>query len=169
VCPTNGLLQKLLPYLKVKVTKNIGKYRPIANLCAVSKIFKKLILKRILEIQDANGDLTGENQHGLKNPCTSTLSAKLQSMISRALDGKEHVSLASLDLSSAFDLVNINLLMKRLKIIEIQNDITDLVSVWLRNRSFYVSIDGIKSIQYDLPLGTVQGSILGYILYAIFV
>jgi hypothetical protein len=39
----------------------------------------------------------------------------------------------------------------------------------LKNRSFYVSIDGKNSILYDLLLGRVQGSILGPVLFAIFV
>ncbi len=73
------------------------------------------------------------------------------------------------NLSSAFDLVNVELLLKRLKIIQLPKDVIDLISVWLSNRSFYVSIDGQNSIIFDLPLGTVQGSILGPILYAIFV
>ena len=45
----------------------------------------------------------------------------------------------------------------------------DLVKVWLADRSYYVSLDGTNSILFDLLLGTVQGSILGPILYAIFV
>jgi hypothetical protein len=44
-----------------------------------------------------------------------------------------------------------------------------MISVWLKNKLFFVCIDGQNSILYDLLLGTVQGSILGKILYAIFV
>ena len=88
---------------------------------------------------------------------------------SKILDDEDYVMVASLDLSSAFDLVNINLLLKRLRIVGLPNDIVDLISVWLKERNFYVSIDGSNSILYDLLLGTVQGSILGPVLYAIFV
>jgi hypothetical protein len=49
------------------------------------------------------------------------------------------------------------------------SDVIELISVWLRNRSFYVSVDGSNSITYDILLGTVQGSILGPVLYAIYV
>jgi hypothetical protein len=44
-----------------------------------------------------------------------------------------------------------------------------LVSIWLRKRLHYVSIDGANSYVRDLLQGTIQGSILGLILYAIFV
>ena len=39
---------------------NMKNYRPIANLCSMSKIFEKLIMQRIIEIEDLNQvDLTG--------------------------------------------------------------------------------------------------------------
>jgi hypothetical protein len=91
------------------------------------------------------------------------------SQISRALDNDEYVIVASLDMSSAFDLGNINLLVKRLFKIGFPSDEVNLISAWLRDRYFYVSIDGEASVLFDLLLGTVQGSILGPVLYAIFV
>jgi hypothetical protein len=44
-----------------------------------------------------------------------------------------------------------------------------LIEIWLKQRVFYVEIDGIVSKLYDLNHGTIQGSILGPILYAIYV
>ena len=170
--PDQWKVAKTVPVFKNKgEKKDIENYRPIANLCSSSKIFEKLILKRILEIQDANNcDITCENQHGFKHKrSTSTLSAKLQSLIARALDEGEHVLIASLDLSAAFDIVNVDLLVRRLKIIGLPDDVVALIRVWLENRSYYVSINGVDSVLFDLLLGTVQGSILGPVLYAIFV
>ena len=170
--PKQWLISKTIPVFKNKgQRKDIENYRPIANLCSTSKIFEKLVLKRMLQIQDENNvDFTGTNQHGFKRKhSTSTLSSALLSQISRALDDEEYVIVASLDLSSAFDLVNINLLIERLSKIGLPCDVIRLISSWLRERSFYVSIDGENSVLYDLLLGTVQGSILGPVLYAIFV
>jgi hypothetical protein len=170
--PDQWLVAKTLPVFKNKGDKkDIESYRPIANLCSVSKVFEKLILKRILSLQDENNcDLTGTNQHGFKkNKSTSTLSIELQSLIARALDEDNFVLVASLDLSAAFDIVNVNLLLKRLGIIGLPEDMISLIKVWLKGRSYYVSIDGSNSAIYDLLLGTVQGSILGPILYALFV
>ena len=151
-------------------SNDIENYRPIANLCSASKVFEKLILTCILDIQEeAKIDLTGVNQHGFKrNRNTSTLSIELLSLIARAMDDDEYVIVASIDLSSAFDLVNVDLLLKRLRIIGLPSDLIELVSAWLKNRMYYVSIEGNNSTFYGLLLGTVQGSILGPILYAIF-
>ena len=170
--PDQWLVAKTIPIFKNKGEKNkMENYRPIANLCSASKFFEKLILKRINEIQDQNQqDITRPGQHGFKrNRSTLTLSLELQSMIARALDNDEFVLVASLDLSSAFDVVNINLLLKRMRIIGLPPDVVDLVKVWLKERCYYVSINSENSCLFDLLLGTVQGSVLGPVLYAIFV
>ena len=170
--PGQWLVSKTIPIYKNKGDKKaIDNYRPIANLCSASKIFEKLILKRIIAIGEGNGiDLTNKNQHGFKKAkSTTTLSLELQSLIARALDEDKTVLVSSLDLSSAFDVVNVKLLLKRMRIIGLPEDIIELVAVWLKNRVYYVSIDEINSTLFDILLGTVQGSILSPILYAIFV
>ena len=98
-----------------------------------------------------------------------TAGLKIQSVIARALNDDEYALMASLDLSSAFDVVNVDLLIKRLKIIGLPSDIICLINEWLNTRYFYVSVDGENSIIHSIGVGTVQGSILGPILYALFV
>ena len=77
--------------------------------------------------------------------------------------------MASIDLSAAFDVVNINLLIDRLRIVGLPEDIVGLIKLWLENRKFYVEVNGLNSMFYDINSGTIQGSILGPILYAIYV
>ena len=169
--PEQWLISKIIPIHKKGQTKNVENYRPIANLCSCSKIFEKLILQRIRKLEfDNKIDLTGKSQHGFK-PKHSTLTAglKLQTLITRAVDEDMYALMASLDLSAAFDVVNVELLLKRLNIIGLPSDVIDLVSVWLTNRYFYVSLDGSNSCVHECNVGTVQGSILGPILYSIFV
>ena len=73
--------------------------------------------------------------------------------------------MASLDLSAAFDLVNIELLMKRLKIMGFPMDLTNLIKQWLVGRKFYVQVGGSCSMLIDSDTGTIQGSVVGPILY----
>ena len=170
--PEQWLVSKTLPVFKNKGSaNNIENYRPVSNLCSASKIFEKLILKRIMTIQEeCSVDLTGTNQHGFKRgKSTATLAITLQSEIARALDEGKYGMVASLDLSSAFDVVNIDLLIKRLKIAGLPEDLVQLISVWLKKRTYYVSIDGANSYVSDLRQGTIQGSILSPMLYAIYV
>ena len=73
----------------------------------MTEVYEKLILGHLWHLwhlADSNKvDLTGENQHGFKKERSIVSAAlQLQSQISRALD-----VLSSLDLSSAFDIVNL--------------------------------------------------------------
>ena len=77
--------------------------------------------------------------------------------------------MASVYLSAAFDVVNIDPLLERLRVIGLPGDVRDLIQVWLRDRFFYVEIDDFTSVLHDINSGTIQGSILGPILYAIYV
>ena len=77
--------------------------------------------------------------------------------------------MSSLDLSAAFDLVNLNLLLKRLEIMGIPKDLLRLLNSWLRNRYFYVEANGKNSRIVENDVGTIQGSILGPVLYALFI
>jgi hypothetical protein len=97
------------------------------------------------------------------------LSSDLLSQISRALENEEYMIMTRLDLSSAFDLVNIDLLIERLKIIGLPKDVIDLLTVWLPDRSIYENINVVSSVFFDLHLGAAQGSILGQVLCTIFV
>ena len=77
--------------------------------------------------------------------------------------------MSSIDLSAAFDVVNVKLLLKRLQIIGLPSDVIGLIKVWLSNRLFYVDINGECSYIKTSDSGTIQGSRLGPILYAIYV
>ena len=169
--PEQWLVSKILPIYKKGDKHKIENYRPIANLCSTSKIFEKMILNRLLQIQILNDvDITNKSQHGFKrNHSTNSAGLQLQSVLARALDEGNIALMASLDLSSAFDVVNVRLLLKRMRLLGLPEDIVSLCGNWLSNRFFYVSIGGINSIIHTLDVGTVQGSILGPILYAIFV
>ena len=138
---------------------------------AFQKILKKLIQKQItyLEIKN-NLDFTGKQQHGFKKTkSTNTAGLLLQSLIARATDSNNYVLMASLDLSAAFDLVNVELLLTRLRIIGFPKDLVKLIEIWLTKRKYYVEVGGMSSDVHNCEDGTIQGSVLGPILYAIFV
>ena len=69
----------------------------------------------------------------------------VQSLISRALDEDNYALLASIDLSSAFDVVNVKLLIKRMRAIGLPEDLIILVEEWLQTRYYYVSVNGKHS------------------------
>jgi hypothetical protein len=169
--PEQWKVSKVIPLHKKGKKEDIKNYRPIANLCSITKVFEKLILLRLEEIEKENNiDLTGYEQHGFKKKrSTVTAGLTLQTIIAREMDMDCYVVMSSLDLSAAFDLVNLDLLMKRLKIMGMPDDLLQLLEVWLRQRSFYVEANGQNSSILENDVGTIQGSILGPILYALFI
>jgi hypothetical protein len=77
--------------------------------------------------------------------------------------------MSSLDLSTAFDLVNVKLLIKSIKIIGLPNDMVKLINTWLKDKMFYVKFgENCLAICYS-NTGIIQSSVLGPVLYAIFV
>ena len=169
--PDQWKVSKVTPLHKKSNPNKIENYRPINNLCSTSKVFEKLILMRLHQIETINKiSLTGKPQHGFKKGhSTATLGLLIQSLLSNALDKNQYALMASLDLSAAFDVVNVGLLLKRLDIVGIPADVVSLIDTWLSGRISYVSIDGDNSYFIAMDTGILQGSILGPILYAIFV
>ena len=80
----------------------------------------------------------------------------------------EYALMATLNLNSAFDVVNEELLNKRLRILGLPSDMMSLISEWLKTRYFYVGLYIENSYIHCTRVGTAQGSILGPILYALF-
>ena len=74
IVPGQWLISKIIPVHKKGDKRCIENYRPVANLCSVSKIFEKLILIRINELEAINGvKVGGKQQHGfIRNKSTVT-------------------------------------------------------------------------------------------------
>ena len=65
--PDQWKISRTVPLFKKGNKKNINLCRPISNLCSPSKIFERMMLNRLTDIESINNvDLTGESQHGFK-------------------------------------------------------------------------------------------------------
>ena len=82
---------------------------------------------------------------------------ELQNKISNALDNNEYADIISIDLSAAFDVVNHDLLIKRLQTMNLPPKIINLLNAWLKDRMMYVDINNSCSIFVNILAGTLQG------------
>ena len=162
---------RIIPLYKKGSKTDANNYRPIANICSIGKVFEKWILKRINQLEkDNNISLTGNRQHGFKKQhSTQTAMLDIQNDISEQLDENNYVALVSLDLSAAFDVVNHKLLIKRLHMKGLPIHLSNLIKSWLSNRTMYVEVNMKCSTYRSIKEGTLQGSVLGPVLFAIFI
>ena len=104
-----------------------------------------------------------------KKRSTETAGIEIQSRISGWCDKNEYVTVTSLDLTAAFDVINHRLLVRRLRQVGIPNVLTNVIEEWLKERQFYCQVGAQVSKLINITHGTVQGSILGPVLFAIFI
>jgi hypothetical protein len=71
-------------------------------------------------------------------------------------------------MSATFDVVNVDLLLVRLKKMGLPTDVINLLESWLRDRQCYVEVRNCCSQYFGSDVGTVKGSILGPILFSLF-
>lgn len=174
-CFTNGCFPNLLKLSKVICLykkgdpKEMSNYRPISLLSVFSKIVEKLLAKRILNFLEVNNVLSS-NQHGFKEG-RSTISAltSILDFIYKNLDTGNKVMAVFIDLSKAFDCVDHDILLKKIECYGLRGQCNKLLKSYLLNRKQYVDYFGTKSIELNIDIGVPQGSVLGPLLFLLYI
>lgn len=160
---------KVVPIYKNGLKNNLGNYRPISILPALSKPFEKVIHHRLSSFFARNKTIH-VNQYGFQ-PNSSTLSAtvNLVNEIQQNIDRRRLCSAIFIDVSKAFDCVPHNLLLKKMQSYGIRGDAIRLIESYLKNRQQCVIVDKSISSLETVQFGVPQGSILGPLLFIVFI
>ena len=151
-------------------TEDFKNFRPVTNLPFISKLIEKSVAVQLVQyIDDNNFDEKLQSAYK-KLHSTETALLRIHDDILRTVDRGCTVVSLLLDLSAAFDTVDHGLLLPRLNT---RFGIKGKVLAWFKSyptdRSQFVSINGSNSSHSDLMFGVPQGSVLGPILYLLYV
>ena len=162
--PANWKLGEIVPVHWKDCTLTKTNYRPITILPVLSKVFKKLVHSRLashFEEVYHNNVFAYRDYHGCE---TAILSLTEQLKI----DNHQVISLVSMDLSKAFDTLSHYLIVKKLQDYGRDSKVINLVTNYLSDRQQRVRLSGKYSSMKTIMKGVFQGSILGPILFNIF-
>ena len=169
IFPDKLKIAKITPIYKKDNKHHITNYRPISILPAISKIFEKIVCNQISSYLIKNNYLT-ENQYGFcKLFSTEHAILELSDRVISELDQGHSPLAIFLDLSKAFDTLNHDILLSKLQYYGIKNSAFNWLKTYLENRNHFVQIENYKSRMLPVSLGVPQGTILGPLLFIIYI
>ena len=169
VIPSDLKTQIITPVFKKGDRSDAANYRPISLTSHMIKIFERVIRKRLVHHLEAN-NLLSRNQHGFRKgrSCLTHLLKHMDNVIHSILEGHEH-DVVYLDFAKAFDKVDHEILIKKLKLFGINGKLLAWIKEFLLDRNQLVTINGVHSALALVLSGVPQGSVLGPILFLIYI
>lgn len=169
IFPQTLKLAKVVPIHKGGSKTEVKNYRPISLLPTFSKIFEKTMHVRISNFMESNNSLF-ETQFGFRKgrSCEHALLTAQNELLS-SLSKKEIALLLLIDFSKAFDMVDHDILLKKLYKYGIRGNALNWMQSYLQGRQQYVTIGGSVSTKMPIIYGVPQGSILGPLLFIIYI
>ena len=166
IYPNGWKLPHVVPFFKNGDPDEVGNYRPISLLPILSKILEKIVSNQLIAYLE-NNNLLSHTQHGFRpRLSTETALMKLSESIYKNIDEKNISLLILLDLSKAFDSVSHNILLRKCMNLSID-------PLWfksyLENRNQCVRLGNNISSPKQVEFGVPQGSILGPVLFIIYI
>ena len=151
-------------------TKNSAEnYRPISILTQLNKVFEKLIHNRLMNFLNEENILTPKQFGFRKKHNTTHGILSLIEEIKACLDNKKVCGALFIDLKGAFDTIDIKIMLQKLEHYGVRGKELSLFKSYLTNRKQYIKYGDVTSLLLDIICGVPQGSVLGPLLFILYV
>ena len=167
--PSEFKIARVVPLHKKKSKTDAGNYRPVSILSCLSKVFERIIYDQLSEYLKSK-NLIYDLQSGFRPGfSTDTTLTYLTDYIRKQMDRGSLTGMVMLDLQKAFDTVDHSILLSKLTAIGLDPTSVSWLESYLSDRSQSVDVGGTRSDPKPISCGVPQGSILGPLLFLIYV
>ena len=144
-------------------------YRPVSLLSILAKVFEKIVFKYLFNHFRSNFLISIWQSGFLPGSSTITQFVEIYDQFCRAVSNGKEIRVVFLDISKAFDRVWHKGLLYKLKACGITGGLLDWLRDYLSDRQQRVIINGATSEWGKIEAGVPQGSVLGPLLFLIFI
>lgn len=159
----------VIPLFKKGDRHQVSNYRPVSLISCLGKVFERVVFKHMYNYL-LNENLFYNLQSGfLPNHTTVYQLIEMYDSICNALENKQHICLIFCDISKAFDRVWHKGLIKKLGCYGFHGEFLEWLISYLSNRKQQVLINNNKSSLLRINAGVPQGSVLGPLLFLLYI
>ena len=167
--PGDWKRSQVVPIHKGGSAEEPANYRPVSLTSIILKALERIVRDR-MAVHLTGNNLLSPAQHGFRKnkSCLTNLLSFLDEVTER-MDRGEEVEVCYLDFQKAFDSVCHRLLLKKLEAYGIEVGVRNWIQEFLDGRTFYVEVEGSRSGLKGSVSGVPQGSVLGPLLFLLYI